>query len=820
MGSRRAVLGVAAAILVIAAVAASQLRSVSSADLLVGDRTQEAKASTALDRTFGQDPIVVSVRGDLRQLLGPTQLTGLLELEGKLAGLPGVKAVYGPGTFLNQTVIQANQVVSDSLGGLARQARTVGDAARQRVVDAGGSRLAADEASRQAIRTTLGPRAKEYTALLNQFGTVGLPDLANTSFVNGVVFGAGTAPKARFRWLFPDNGHALVLVRPDAGVGGADMLRLRDRIEALTRSAKAGGKGVENRVQDASFRVAGLPVLAASLERETKGEVLRLTPVAVGVMLLLLLVVLRRRRGRFAALVSALGAVVLTLGLSWPLGLGLSVATVAALPVVLGLGLDFAVQTQARYWLERRRGLEPDAAAEAARRGVAPTLALASGAMALGFVVLMAGPVPVIDRLGAVLAVGVLSAAALAILVVPALLVLLDRGSAAVPLALPVPDRLVRARLHPVGATVLVALAIGGLAVSGAVRLQSDLTVLSPRGLTELRDVEALQRDVGTAGQVSVAIRGDDVTRPDVLRWMNGFAGRARAAEPRLKPGPNLADLVTGGDPTAKPDRQQVDAQLGLLPPYFLSAVLSGDRRTAELTYTIPFVSVAEQGRIAGRVHDALGSLPAGISATPTGLVVESATSARQLDGSRPWLLLLAAAAISLALWARWRDLRRVALVLSPALLAAGLSTLVMALADVTLSPLGAALEPLVLAIGLEFGMLLDMGYRQARRRGLTPAGARRVTTRDIGGAVALSAATVAAGFAVLSASRLPLLSQLGWLVALELALCLVVAVVVVPLMAEWLDGGARRPRGRPAAPPATQAGETPALSAVGTPSS
>ena len=47
----------------------------------------------------------------------------------------------------------------------------------------------------------------------------------------------------------------------------------------------------------------------------------------------------------------------------------------------------------------------------------------------------------------------------------------------------------------------------------------------------------------------------------------------------------------------------------------------------------------------------------------------------------------------------------------------------------------------------------------------------------------------MAAGFAALGLSAMPALRQLGWLVALELAVCAVVALAVVPAAAELLDG-------------------------------
>jgi predicted RND superfamily exporter protein len=185
------------------------------------------------------------------------------------------------------------------------------------------------------------------------------------------------------------------------------------------------------------------------------------------------------------------------------------------------------------------------------------------------------------------------------------------------------------------------------------------------------------------------------------------------------------------------------------------------------------------------------------VSATPAGLVVEAAQSQRALERLRPWLLLLSITLIGLILMGAWRRADRVAVVLAPAVLAAGLSSLMLVVTGLRLSPLGAALEPLVLAVGIEFGVLLDMRYREARDAGRTPAQARDDATREIGGAVSLSAVTVAVGFGVLVASRLPLLSQLGWLVAVEIGVCLVAALLVVPAMCEWCDlpsGVVRRP--------------------------
>jgi hydrophobe/amphiphile efflux-3 (HAE3) family protein len=774
----RRTLVIAAALLVVAIACVTQLRPTPSQELLVSPDSDIGRAGQTLDRRFGVDPVVVTLSADLSQTLAAPNLLKLLDLEGRIARLRGVRAVYGPGTFLNQTIVQSEEVLKRELGKSGEEAFAEAEAARKAALAAGATPEAAERRADRVRKAALGDRIKDYEELLVRLGTVGLPGLANAAYVNTVVFGTGVEPKRRFRWLFPDAAHAIVIVRPDPGLGEDETLALGRRITTLTRSAKLDGIRTS---------VGGFPLLAAALERETRSEFLRLAPIAILAMALLLALTLRRRRGRFVPLALALGGPLLAAGLSWPLGLGLSVSTVAALPVVLGLALDFAVQLQARFWHERTTGLAPPAAALAARAAIGPTLCLAAGAMAAGFLTLLVTSVPLLDRLGGFLALGTLTSVAKVLLVGPALLALVDRGAVT---ALTLPRRwpLAGFAVRPGALAVVLGLAAGGLALSGGTHLESDLRSLSPSGVNELRGVEALQRDLGTSGQVRVAIRAADVTAPDVVTWMGQVRDRALATQPRLAPGPNLADLVAAGGTPTTIDRDAVDGVLRLLPRYFLDAVITRDRRVAELSFGIPLVSVAEQGEIVQDIRRATRGAPDGVAVTATGLLAAASASTDSLESTRPGLLLLAAALIAVILFAAWRDVTRIAIVLCPALLAAGLTSLLLLVIDLELSPLGAALEPLVLAVGLEFGMLLDMRYREARAAGHEPAAAREHTTREIVPAVMLSASTVAVGFGVLCASRMPLLSQLGWLVALELALCLLAAIVVVPALAERLD--------------------------------
>src|SRR5205823_613967 len=120
----------------------------------------------------------------------------------------------------------------------------------------------------------------------------------------------------------------------------------------------------------------------------------------VGAMVVVLLLALGLGAAPFALLGLGVAVAALTAAAGALLGLGLSAATIAALPVVVGLTLDYAIQLSARFGELRRAGAQPRAAAYEATRAMAGRLGSAGAAMIAGFLVLTAGPVPLLDRLG------------------------------------------------------------------------------------------------------------------------------------------------------------------------------------------------------------------------------------------------------------------------------------------------------------------------------------------------------------------------------------------------------------------------------------
>jgi predicted RND superfamily exporter protein len=112
---------------------------------------------------------------------------------------------------------------------------------------------------------------------------------------------------------------------------------------------------------------------------------------------------------------------------------------------------------------------------------------------------------------------------------------------------------------------------------------------------------------------------------------------------------------------------------------------------------------------------------------------------------------------------------------------------------DLKLSPMTAVGGPLVIAVCTEFTSLILLRFVEERRRGLAPKTAVDVTAARTGRAFIVSAMTATAGVAVIATSSLPLLRDFGIIVAMNVAVALLSALVVLPPMLIWADEGGRR---------------------------
>jgi uncharacterized protein len=426
----RAVLAVGALVAVAAAVLATRLDTDAGTDTLVDRDSETFQATERFREQFGDDAVVVLVKGDLRRLVLTSNLGRLLRLEGCLAGnvpedvkpLPGpcaeiaemrpAKVVYGPATFLNQAALG----IQAALGG------QITDTRRQAAVAA---RLAAREAARQGLSESQQRRAAEAAAaavgqrfqqrllqVAARYGITRLPRIDDPLFVSQVVFDTrqkpGT-PKARFSYLFPNREAALISIRLQPDLSESERARaielIRDTVFE-TRARKRCNDRPCFALQDGAYVVSGAPAVIEGVSSKLRDSLLILFAAAVVVMALTLLAVFRSRL-RLLPLALALGATAITFGLTGLLGGSLTIAAIAVLPIMIGLVVDYAIQLQARFDEAVAEGLAGAEAARTAASRAAPVVGTACLATIAGFCALLLSPVPMVRGFGLMLMAGV-----------------------------------------------------------------------------------------------------------------------------------------------------------------------------------------------------------------------------------------------------------------------------------------------------------------------------------------------------------------------------------------------------------------------------
>ena len=831
---------------------AGSLTPSAATDTLLARGSDTSAATERYRQRFGDDAVVVLVREPVTRLVLTDDLARLVGLEGCLSGNlprdvrpPGgprgpcarlararpAQVVYGPGTFLNESVRQIQEQFAGQQAQRGRQAEQAAQAARKIARERGRTPAEAARLGRQARQLVYAQFVRDSLQLAARYGIQELPRLDDPSFVSSVVFDGKRGydqPKARFAYLFPSKDAALIGVRLKPGLSEAARRQAIADVRAATAmpnwKLRNGG----------TYTVTGAPVVLADLTGSLARSIVVLLVAALLVMAGTLAVVFRTRT-RLLPLGLALAAAGLTFGGMALVGAPLTIASIAVLPILIGLAVDYAIQFQSRWDEERRPGEPPNETAVRTARAGAGTIATAGLATVAGFLVLLLSPIPMVRGFGLLLVAGIVAAFACAVTAGFAALSLAARrrdraastpvgaslrgaadliGGLAGRLGAVRPVREARdllgdgfrgglalAQRHPrrIVGVALAAAALGWFADLTVTPVESDITRLVPQDTRSIQDLRALQRTTGVAGQVDVTVEGDDLTDPRVVRWMGTYQRRVLAdagyregrgcGRADLCPALSLPDLFARTR-AGQLSRRQVEGLLDTVPPYFSQAVITADRRTATMAFGIRLMPLERQEEVLDAMRAALDP-PEGVRASVAGLPAQVAEANAEVSSPlrRLGFLvvgLLAVGAVLLAVYRRWQD---AVVPLAPIVLATGCASLALAainlvpFVDVPLNPMSVTLGALVLAISTEFSVLLAARYRAERGAGLAPATALERTYRRTGAAVGASAATALAGFAVLMVSDISMLRAFGFVTVLDLAVSLLAVMLVLPAM-------------------------------------
>jgi hydrophobe/amphiphile efflux-3 (HAE3) family protein len=865
----RAVIAVAIVLGLAGAGLALRLKPTAATSTFVSSSSSQYETTQRFYRNFGEEPIEVLVKGDLQQLVLSEDIDRLVGLEGCLSGnVPAsalgreggpngpcgqlarahtVKVVFGPGTFVNEAANQIDEQLALQTKQAQAQAQQAERVVTRQALRRGLGEAEAQTLGKQAAKITTARFQEGLVTLALQYGLTSRPSLDNHDFVTSLVFDstkrAGT-PKQRFAYLFPSREAALVSVRMRSGLGESQ------RTHTIELIRKAVAMPQWHLRHGESYLVTGEPVIVADLTHSIT-QSLELLLVAVLLVMAATLGLVFTGRPRLLPLAIALLAAALTFGALSLAGGSLTMATIAVLPVLVGLAVDYAIQFQSRVREEAEHGGAGDVVVRRAAALGAPTIATAGAASAGAMLVLVLSPVPMVRGFGLLLVVGVIVAFLCALTAGAAALSLAGAGGGGSAARTPLRRRgvsglplsgawisiaaawrgagellrenpLTRAiarfalggSLRRPGRVLCVGLALAALGwgLDTQTKVQTDITKLVPQNLSSLEGLDAVERTTGVGGEIDLMVSSDALTKPATIEWMSsyesavlkrfGYTTARGCGRARLCPAFSLPDLFAqqaaatpakGAAKSAKLTQAQVDGLLQAIPSYFSQDVITPDRRVATLAFGIRLMSLDQQQQLIDQMRASLHP-PAGVSAQLVGLPVLAAKSAAEVSSPlrRIETLLASLAVVALVLLAAFRgDIRRALVPLVPIALASGWSALILFAVRVPLNPMSVTLGALVIAISTEFSVLLAERHRQERVAGYDTVQALRRAYMRTGAAVAASGVTAIAGFAVLALSDISMLRDFGLVTLIDLTVSLLGVLVALPAALALFGAGA-----------------------------
>jgi uncharacterized protein len=597
---------------------------------------------------------------------------------------------------------------------------------------------------------------------------------------------------------FPDDRHAQMITRLPGNASIKDEGTSADSVRAAAAKLH---------FPNATMVTTGAPVLLQNVNDYLTGGMLTLGALALGIMALILLVLFSVRWRLLALLVVIIG-VIWAFGIVGYLGIPLGIMTIAGLPVMLGIGIDYAIQMHARVEEEVVVARAPHPIQESSRN-LGPALLVVTFDAIFAFSALYFAKVPMLRQFGLVLAVGVATICINSIMGPLAILGIREYKS---------PTKSKDFRAGPLGRLVVwlgsisaktavwLALAsliifTGGILVEGKLTLQTDPIQWVNQKSQVIKDLHVLDKQVHSSSELGVYVQSNKGFSDQSVSYLDGLT-RQQIEKFGTKPpktlltAASLVEVVSDlsdvpGAQHVAPTGAQVKAAFDVAPKDIqLSTVIPSGKALNLVFRTGP--SGLDARAVVVRDIRKTAHPPAGVRATPSGLAVVGVGLLDNLEANRVELTYFAIAFVFAFLTIRLWSFIRALLSLVPVLIAVGAASLLEYAFSLKLSPMTAVGGPLVIAACTEFTSLILLRFVEERKRGYSPRAAIEVTASRTGRAFFVSALTAITGVAVIALSSLPLLRDFGIVVGLNVAVALLSALVVLPPMLVWADSDGR----------------------------
>ncbi|MEW6272854.1 MAG: MMPL family transporter [Thermodesulfobacteriota bacterium] len=561
--------------------------------------------------------------------------------------------------------------------------------------------------------------------------------------------------------------------------------RIRARVEQLAQYDPA---------------ITGIPTLKVRGARLMEDDLRRFVPLSVLLVVLVLAWEFRTLRGVLLPLVAVVIGVVWTVGLMTLAGSKINMGTLILPPLLMAIGIAYAIHVLSRYYIERRDAASVTEAVGSTVRHIRVPLAVAWLTTVLGCVTLAFNPISAIRDFGVWSAFGITAIFLVSLVFIPAMLLFLPDtgreppgervGSAFAHYLERVGELAVRNRRLILPATALLCL----VALAGATQIRLETNYLEffhERG-RERQDNARIAAALGGTQPLYLVIDGDGpraVRRLEVLQAIadvQDFAARQPGVDTTLSLVDYLRVVGQALNPDAGgalPERQaDVEQLLLFVDPAELAPVVTRDYARANVIVGTNLAGSGEIGELIDRVQQyANARLPDGVSLRATGNIVllnrsADALARGQISGLWQVCLVLLILMSSLFLSVRTGLLSLVPNVVP----IVGLFGL-MGFAGIDLNISTSMIAVIALGIAVDDTIHYFNEFKLQIQQSGDAHQAIVGVVRSVGRPIVFTAIALSAGFLILCLSNFQPIRQFGFLASFTMAVALVAELLMTP---------------------------------------
>lgn len=635
-----------------------------------------------------------------------------------------------------------------------------------------------------------------------------------------------------FGQIIPDNTHMLISV---VMAGSASDATQQDILTATEDAVS-----LSDFPPSYNIIVTGDPAFQISMNYEMNSSMGVLLGLSAIFMLIVLLVVFKHVRWCILPLPVVLLGIVYTFGAMGYIGISMSMVTMSAFPILIGVGIDYAIQFHNRLEEEMMdKGNKTRAVIETIKH-TGPAVLIALVMTALGFFSLFTSSVPMIQDFGKLLLVGIIMCYLASIFVGVVTLSIFDSYSNRNPLrkiAKKIKPSNPEKKKKPEGESesdrligrilqkttdltikydvivlgIACLLCFGGLYLDQSVPIQTDVQTFVPQDMPALVDLRHMGDIMGGTDELNLIIKVEDTTNPDVLKWMDQFSEHEVASNGHIYSASSIVDLVKEYNEGVIPDTsQEIEDIYSEIPEAQKDRYMYGKNMLLlnfNIGNAVADIKVTGIQELTDIVEQDMQWMPAppGTDITITGNNVVFTEVITALTSGRVAMTFLGLVLVLIGLLVVYRDWVKALVPVIPMVIVIGWSGGVMSTLNIAYTPLTATLGALILGVGSEYAILMMERYFEEKDKGLHPMEAINTASSKIGSAIVASGATTVFGFMALLASPFPMISDFGMVTVIDIVLALLATFVVFPPLMVLLDTWRDKRKGDKAAEKQTE---------------